>query len=42
MRKMCYNYDIKVKMRVVSSNPLEFHSEETGATPVARSIYIIL
>ena len=28
-------------MRVVSSNPLEFHSEETGATPVARSTYIL-
>ena len=28
-------------MRVVSSNPLEFHSEEIGATPVARSTPLI-
>jgi len=25
-------------LRVVGSNPLEFHSKETGAIPVARSI----
>jgi hypothetical protein len=41
MKYVCYTYIIKVKMRVVSSNPLEFHSEVIGATPVARSIYII-